>query len=225
LPTAATRAPVLLMLLLCGAARAQVATDNLEQAPVDRSIATPAEPGSSLGPAIGAASGCVACGVLPDGVAAVGLGVFFVFLDAAAGESACNACFLVGAGVLGGLLPAALASALAGPLVPLGAGLGAAAGALVTERRVWPSLLGALPGLLLGLAGSGLTLAFLTRATDPGETGAEPRFADQPMSVWLLAAGMLGSISAGPVAAAGAAGADMLWGGPSEPSSAPISDR
>jgi len=168
---------------------------------------------SSWGPAIGACAGCGLCGALPDGVAVAGFALFFVFLDAAVQEGGCGGILLVILGTLYGLVPAYVASVVAGPLVPLGVAGGAAIGAVLADRSPWIPLLGALPGLALGTAGSALALLSLFGG-ELQQTEGEPVSwnPSDELALGLMVGGLAAALAGGPVALIGAVGADLLLG-------------
>lgn len=170
------------------------------------------EGGFSFAPLIGGLSGCAACGLPPDVVAVAGFTFFIMMIDEGAGSSPCAAVMALLLGVVFGLFPAMVATVVSGACAPCAVTGGASIGAGVAGRPFWIPMLGGLPGILIGLAGS--TLIVVTAMQSQEEQKSEDTEGDSlvPETVPLLVGGAVAALLAGPIAAIGAIGADMLFG-------------
>jgi hypothetical protein len=149
------------------------------------------------GPFWGSTTGCALGGCGPGIGFAGGTGALIAFLGAPLTGTCAALGVLVGAPAAIVLGPCASGSAAAGGLV----------GAVADDRDAVPIIIGALPGIAVGILGSAGTIwGLLELGAANGET---------VLPVTILAISAAASLSAGPVSIAGIAIADTL-AGPSE---------
>jgi len=164
---------------------------------------------SPLGPIVGGCVGCTVCGGLPDAVGIAATTMLLLTLEEAGRTSGCGGVILVILAAVYFGVPAVIASVIAGPLAPLAAMAGTAIGAAMAGRPFWVPLVGGLPGLLVGAAGSALIVASLTVLS---ERQTNPALAGLPANTTLLIAGIGLALAGGPIALVGTLGSDLLFG-------------
>lgn len=160
-----------------------------------------------LGVLLGSGAGYAVGGAVPACGLAAGGGVLTLSVMAAQdADTQCDALFIA---IFGALIATAILapSTLAcGPCSSVGAAVGSGIGAASSGRELlWP-ILGALPGVMAGVAGSGMAMVGVLVAANTGEgfvSGAPgPGCA-------VAAAGLALAVLAGPIAIAGASFADV----------------
>ncbi|MBN2361834.1 MAG: hypothetical protein JXR83_20455 [Deltaproteobacteria bacterium] len=177
--------------------------------------AAPSQPArvatSPLGPIVGGCAGCALCGGLPDVVAIAATYMFVMTLQQATRENVCGGLLLIMLGTIYFGMPAIISTVIAGPVGPLGAMAGTAIGAAIAGRPFWVPLLGGLPGLLLGVAGSiGVVLAVGERPEWLPDWQIALDRTWQVPGYLALAGGA--ALAGGPVALVGALAADLIYG-------------
>lgn len=157
--------------------------------------------GSSIGYALG--------GALPALGFGAGGTVLFIAANAAneTGDPCASAVYMI-AGILVATLLVTPSAIACGPCTAMGAALGSGVGAAMSDRELsWP-MLGALPGLVVGVAGSTLICGGLLFAANTGEPFATGELAlGAGFAAALTGVGL--ALLAGPIAVAGATLADL----------------
>jgi hypothetical protein len=142
----------------------------------------------------GGLAGCLTGGILPGGLAATGLSVFYVAQAARTAADICGALGFVG-GATGALI-AVPSLLLLGPCAAGGAGCGAAAGAVLSGKEPTTALWWSLPAVGLGLVGGGIASAgvLLQSAEDPTAASGSP------LPLVLVGIGSALALASGPLA-------------------------
>lgn len=103
-----------------------------------------------------------------------------------------------------------------GPIAAVAATIGAAAGSAGAERKVWPSIVGGSLGILVSIAGLGVTIYGLDNSpTVPFVAGTPFNAGDQGHVAMVAGVGL--AAASGLVSIGAALGADAMFGGPAEP--------
>lgn len=190
-------------------APAPAVTGAPASAPASTAAASAKVTTSPVGSIVGGCIGCTVCGGVPDLVGIAATTMLLLTLEEAGRTGGCGGVILVLLGAIYFGIPAVVASVIAGPLAPLAAMAGTAIGAAIAGRPFWVPLVGGVPGLLVGVAGSALIIASLTVLS---ERQAELARYNLPANTTLLLAGIGLAIAGGPVALVGTLGSDLLFG-------------
>lgn len=152
----------------------------------------------------GSAWSCVGAGCLPGAGTALGAGILISTISAGLAEGGCGGVLLVVIGAIYGIAIGAPSAILLGPCASCGAAVGGVTLAALNDRDLWPVVLGGLPGIGIGLLGSGGVIWGLV-ALD-GANG------DFTLPLALLGTGVGLALLSGPATVAGIAIADGAAG-------------
>lgn len=182
------------------------APDEVTPAPEDAEPKAPEEVESTPDTVLlGSAVGCGIGAAPPFLIAAAGGGITaFAWTVALNSNDGLGACVVALLGTIIGVGIAIVGTLLYGPCSAVGATVGAVTHALLQGRAPWSALLGALPGVALGVLGSVGAAATLVLATD--DNVGFPLFGDNAQTVgWaLIAVSLVVALAAGPIGIAGA---------------------
>lgn len=151
----------------------------------------------------GSATACVGGGCLPGAATALGATILISMISAGVADGSCGGIVLVILGVVYGGIIGAPGALLLGPCASCSAAAGGVTMAALNDRDIVPVVLGSVPGMVLGLLGSGGVLWGLF-ALD----GA----VDYTVPVALLGTGVGLALLSGPATVVGISIADAMAG-------------
>lgn len=151
----------------------------------------------------GSSMACVVGGCLPSAATALGATILISMISAGVADGSCGGIVLVVLGVVYGGIIGAPGALLLGPCASCSAATGGVALAALNDRDLVPVMLGSLPGIALGVLGSGGVLWGLF-ALD----GA----VDYTLPVALLGTGVGLALLSGPATVVGISVADAMAG-------------
>jgi hypothetical protein len=166
----------------------------------------PSEGGVFGGACLGSSAGCATLGCLPGLGTAVGGSVLLTSLGFGAAQSgALGVCVILG-GVVGGGIVGAPSVVLLGPCASGGALVGGVAGASLDDRSLTPIFLGAIPGLVAGLAATAGAIWGLVVLSNSS--------ADYTTPALILGTSAIVALLSGPITIAGETIADSIASAP-----------
>jgi hypothetical protein len=119
---------------------------------------------------LGSTIGCASGAALPLLGTTLGISIGICAIqEGTMAENPWGGCLIAFFGVLFGVVIGVPSALLYGPCSALGVLIGSSSHALLAGRSAWSAMLGALPGVIIGLIGSGGALAGLAMASDTGE--------------------------------------------------------
>jgi hypothetical protein len=166
----------------------------------------PSEGGMFGGACLGSALGCGTLGCLPGLGTAVGGSVLLTSLGFGATQGGVlGVCVILG-GVVGGGVVGAPSAVLLGPCASGGALIGGVAGASLDDRSLAPVFIGAVPGLIAGLASTAGAIWGLVVLSNSS--------ADYGTPALILASSAILALLSGPITIAGETIADSIAAAP-----------